>query len=472
LTLVPFAALAFFGFARDREDDTSALRDAVGFGEGPRLQRGLMMVGVPAPAIRAAVARGGASAAWVWFFAMLVFGILTYGILSFALPDDARPQAIVPAITVSIGLAGLVARIVLSRLNPGLVQDNAWVRIGLPVLVALLLGVTIATGILSIEGLSSLALRVGRYLLFVPFAVLLGIAGFRFLRFGFHLLGDYSLAPMLIMGLVVGGYVSLRWQPELSQHFSPREVYDTFNGLAAEGEPLAEYHVSGRAAAYYTEGDIEEVETEAAALSFLDREERVWLAFRADDLASLDRAYRARSGRHLFIADARSSNVLLATNQPISGRADGNYLADAILDTAPTPEFPVGTSFDRRIELIGYDLEAPRGDRIGPGDALNITWYWRCTAPVPGSYTIFLHVDGMGQRLNGDHEPVEGRYPVRLWSAGDIIVDRQELRIPANFPPGTYSFNIGFYSGESRLEVVEGREDDANRAVAGTITVR
>lgn len=485
-TLVPFAMLAFFGFARDRGDSMVEFHEDLDGAArtGSNLARnqlstfrkvlvgilvGLFWLGFPRRAIRAALGRGGASAVWVWTFATLVAGLLVYGLLSFLLPDDARPQGVVAIICAAIGLAAAIGRLVVRRMG----KDDTWVlRFGLPLLASVLLGAAIATGVLSIEGLSSLALRVGRYLLFVPLGILVGIAGFRALRYAFHALGEYALVPVLVMGVIVGGYVSFRWQPELSQHFSPREVYDTYNGLASAGEPLGEYHVSGRAAAYYTDGEIEEVETEAAALAFLDRDSRVWLAFRADDLASLDRAYRARSGRHLFIADARSSNVLLATNQPISGRADANYLADAILDTAPTPEFPVGASFDRRIELIGYDLESPRPDRIGPGDQLVVTWYWRCTAPVPGSYQIFLHVDGMGQRLNGDHEPVDGRYPVRLWSAGDIIVDRQELRVPANFPPGNYSFNIGFYSGESRLEVVEGAEDDANRAIAGTIHVR
>lgn len=486
-TLVPFGLLAFLGFAQDpadsmateREDAERTLQTFGALRQGGIVRTVLAFVlvgafwfGVPRRAIRAAIEKGGGAFAWLWFFGILVAGVLAYGITCWALPDDARPQAIIPAITGSLALAGTLAWVVIRLRMPEVLEKNRAAAIGLPVLVMVLGGVTVATGVLSIEGLSSLAIRVGKYLLFVPFAIVIGVAAFRGIRYGFHLLGEWALVPMVLMGVVVGGYTSLRWQPELSQHFSPREVYDTYNGLAEENEPLGEYRVSGRAAAYYTDGEIEEIDSEAAALEFLGREGRVWLAFRADDLAQLDRAYRARAGRHLFIADARSSNVLLATNRPISGRADENYLAEAILDEPPAMEHAVGANFDRRIELLGYDLEAPRGDRIGPGDQIVVTWYWRCTAPVPGSYQIFLHVDGMGQRLNGDHEPVEGRYPVRLWSAGDIIVDRQELRIPANFPPGTYSFNIGFYSGETRLEVVEGPEDDANRAIAGTIVVR
>ena len=198
----------------------------------------------------------------------------------------------------------------------------------------------------------------------------------------------------------------------------------------------------------------------------------MWLAFRADDLAQLNRAYRQRANRHLFVADATSTSTLLATNMPIAGRENQNYLADAVLDEAPTPQHPVGANFDHRIELIGYDLDLPNGRTVGPGQAFTVTWYWRALAPVPGNYQIFLHVDGAGQRLNGDHEPVAGRYPVRLWDEGDIVVDRQEMRVPANFPPGTYTFFIGFYAGESRLDVVSGPADEVDRVRAGNLIVR
>ena len=85
---------------------------------------------------------------------------------------------------------------------------------------------------------------------------------------------------------------------------------------------------------------------------------------------------------------------------------------------------------------------------------------------------MFLHVDGQGNRLNGDHDPVEGKYPVRLWDEGDVVVDVQELSVPANYRPGPYTFFIGFYAGEGRLTVEEGPKDTENRVRAGTVLVR
>ena len=129
---------------------------------------------------------------------------------------------------------------------------------------------------------------------------------------------------------------------------------------------------------------------------------------------------------------------------------------------------PVGT----QIELVGYDLDLPNDGYVGAGQTFAVTWYWKVMRQVPGGFKVFLHVDGQGNRLNGDHDPVDGRYPVRLWDEGDVVVDRQELTVPANYRPGTYTFYIGFYSGSTRLHVEQGREDDADRVIAGTVTVR
>lgn len=326
--------------------------------------------------------------------------------------------------------------------------------------------------VLASLGLTSLVVKVGIVLVLVPPAVVVTTALGRLALFLFGKLGSYRLAPAMVASLGVAAYASQGFLPDLSSHFSPREVYDTYNALAREGEPLGEFRVGGRAAAYYARGEIQELATQAQLIEFLGQERRVWAAFRADDLAAVNREYRRRHGRHLFVADARSARMVLATNQPVEGMSNQNYLADAVLDTAPRPEHPTRINFDNRIELLGFDLDLPHGDYVGPGELFKITWYFRVLAPVPGGYQPFVHIDGPGQRINGDHEPVGGRYPVRLWEAGDIVVDRQELRVPGNYRRGDLTIFMGFYSGETRLEIVSGPKDDANRGRAGILRVR
>ncbi|MEM9071864.1 MAG: glycosyltransferase family 39 protein [Myxococcota bacterium] len=318
----------------------------------------------------------------------------------------------------------------------------------------------------------SIVPRVGRYLTLVPIVAAIGIAGVPWTFYLFGKLRSYRMLVVLGAGLVVGAYASQGFLPSLSSHFSPREVYDTYNELGA-GEPLAEFRVNGRAAAYYARGETVDIDTQNELLDWLDNEEQRWAVVPADELPALNRAWRSREGEHLFIADARSARVVLATNHTVNGRENENFIAGAVVDEVPELDQTVGANFDDKIELVGYNLELPQDGYIGAGQTMVVTWYWRCLQRVGGAYKIFLHVDGAGNRLNGDHEPVEERYPVRLWDEGDIVVDRQELTVPANYRPGIYTFYIGFFSGNNRLGVSpESLDDGADRARAGRIRVR
>ena len=199
---------------------------------------------------------------------------------------------------------------------------------------------------------------------------------------------------------------------------------------------------------------------------------RQWAVFPADQLPAIDRAYRTRVGHHIYVADAQSARVVLVASRPVEGHADQNFLTRYVLSEAPTPEVPVGANYQDKIELVGYNLELPHGDYVGAGESFTVTWIWRALSRTPGSQKIFLHVDGAGNRLNGDHDPVDGKYPVRLWEQGDVVLDRQTLTVPANYRPGEYRFMIGFFSGSTRLQVKTGPHDDANRVNAGVLHVR
>ncbi|UJR81339.1 ArnT family glycosyltransferase [Sandaracinus amylolyticus] len=485
--LALFGGVALLGFSVDREEsDERFVRDITlqdtrwsSLAPAPRVALGVVLLGWPHGLLVQQWRRGPGFQAWLIVFLLIATACTIFGLECFLLGEERPYESLLVLAAVTGALAGgtwlgVIGIAVARSLSK---DDAARARLGrlvtwLAITGVVLTSLAIANGILGQPQVSSLAVRIGRVLAFLVPAIVVLIALGRAARFAFQKMGEWSLAPMLLVGLAIGGYTSFLFQPKMSSHFSPREVYDAYNRFASEGEPLGEYRVGGRAAAYYAHGEVEELTEQNAVLDFLARPERVWLAFRADDLAQLDRAYRQRTQRHLFVADASSARVLLATNQPPQGLASQNYLADAILDEVPQVQHRVGANFDRRVELVGYDLDLPGGNSVGPGQQFTVTWYWRVMSPVPGSYQIFLHVDGAGQRLNGDHEPVDGHYPVRLWDEGDIVVDRQTLRVPANFPPGQYTFFIGFYAGESRLDIIEGPSDEVDRARAGTLLVR
>jgi len=320
--------------------------------------------------------------------------------------------------------------------------------------------------------LTTQARKWGQRLGFVPFLVPFAIAALQVAVYAFGRLGTMRPWAVLAAGACVGLYTAHGFMPKLSAHFSPRDVYETYNQLAKDGEPLVEYRVGGRAAAYYAQGAVHEVESLPELLRKLEAPERMWAVIPSDELASIDRMFRRKAKRHLFGADLRSGRVMLVASQAVPGRKDENPLSAAVLSTAPKPEFPAHVSFEGKIELIGYDLDLPNGDHVGAGEHFEITWYFRALRAIPGDHKIFVHIDGDGQRIHGDHVPVNESYPVRYWDEGDVIVDRQKLDVPGTFRPATFTIYLGFYAGETRLQVTEGEEDDANRARVGVLRIR
>ena len=321
--------------------------------------------------------------------------------------------------------------------------------------------------------IASLALRVGRALLFVPFALAGLVWGLPWLRFAYGRLGDRGVYPTLGGGLLVGGFIALSFQPALGQHFSPKPVYDAYAELSAGNpEPLASYKLPSTAARYYTNAPVEEIDRQTDLFEFLDEGGQRWAVIDADSLPGLNRAYRRKTGEHLFVADARSARLLLIAARAIDGRTNQNFIAASILDADPEPQNPVGANYDDRIELVGYDLDLPSDGSVGAGQRFEITWYWRVIGEAPAGYQVFVHIDGFGLRLNGDHVPVGGRYPTKLWDKGDLIADSQELTVPANYRVGDYAIYVGLFSGSKRLELKSGANDGQNRPNVGTLRVR
>lgn len=321
--------------------------------------------------------------------------------------------------------------------------------------------------------IASLALRVGQALFFVPFVLASVVLGLPWLRYGYGRLGSARVFPALGGGLLVGGFVALSFQPALGQHFSPKPVYEAYAELTAGNpEPLASYKLPSTAAHYYTNAPIEELSRQASLIDFLGEGGQRWAVIQAESLPGINRAFRRKTGEHLFVADARSARLLLVAAKPIEGRPNQSFVAAAVLNEVPQPQYEVGANFDDWLELVGYDLELPGDGAVGAGQRFEITWYWRVIGKAPSGYQVFVHIDGYGLRLNGDHIPVAGRYPTKLWEEGDLIADTQELTVPANYGVGDYAIYVGMFSGSTRLEVKSGHDDGENRLNAGTLRVR
>jgi len=111
---------------------------------------------------------------------------------------------------------------------------------------------------------------------------------------------------------------------------------------------------------------------------------------------------------------------------------------------APPIAHAVGAVFGERIELLGFDLDAPA---IRPGNVVSCTLYWRALAPVNQNYTVFNHLIAPDGQMWGqwDNQPARGAWPTTRWSPGQVIADPYQIPVSANAPLGTLALRVGMY---------------------------
>lgn len=135
------------------------------------------------------------------------------------------------------------------------------------------------------------------------------------------------------------------------------------------------------------------------------------------------------------------------------------YRLPAGVSPAVSPQYLLKADFGHQIELLGYDLTP-----AAAGESLAATLYWRVLAPTEtGDYLLFAHLqDAWGFRWSSSDA---FDYPSAEWAAGQIVVQRREIPLPAVAPPGDYTLAVGFYSQgqDARLP-----RFDAQGRVAGT----
>ena len=89
-----------------------------------------------------------------------------------------------------------------------------------------------------------------------------------------------------------------------------------------------------------------------------------------------------------------------------------------------------------------------------------MTTYWEVLSRIPSDAEMFIHVDFGGNRINGDHKPVGGKYPMQYWVPGDIIRDVHSMPVSRADKSGDYTVWGGFFRGDDRLKVSPRVGDD------------
>jgi hypothetical protein len=151
--------------------------------------------------------------------------------------------------------------------------------------------------------------------------------------------------------------------------------------------------------------------------------------------------------------------------------ADLSAAKQNLLTAMPAPRYPVGANLDGKVTYLGLDVDPLP---VEPGKDVKLTHYWKVVTPPGDGWRTFIHVEGPGKQnyINADHAPVEGKYPVASWKAGDIIRDVHTVRIPGNWSSPVVEVYVGLWRGAQRMAINSGAHDGEGRVLAASIPAR
>ncbi len=294
--------------------------------------------------------------------------------------------------------------------------------------------------------------------------------------------GAVGLLLLTVTITAWAGVLAFRDVPTVTHHLSPKGIMDTFHELTDEGATLYSAGVTADDNSYYLGlDDIERLPRIADIRDlFCESEERVFVVIPTSRLAEAH--YEVRHGRDddspcsggspFYVVDGRSSRYALASNQLDieAGETDESLVAANVFteETLPEGVERPGTEVlvEDKLRLAAFSVE-PRS--IDSGD-LAVTAYWEVLERPTSNHEIFIHVDFGGNRLNGDHDPVEGHYPMRYWVPGEIVRDRHVLEVSRADRAGTYTVFYGFFRGDNRLSIEPSESEQRLRL--GVVEVR
>jgi hypothetical protein len=172
----------------------------------------------------------------------------------------------------------------------------------------------------------------------------------------------------------------------------------------------------------------------------------------------------------LFAMMAFGSCICVERPKRMTEDERGKLRANILTAAPASMQVRVGADLDGRIELLGYDLTAERDGRgrIIPGRTITVTWYWLCKEPLEEGWKLFTHVaddSGTNRVPADDRGLVRQHYPPSAWQKGEVVVDKQDLPVPADFNSKTVTLWTGAWFGPHRLPVRNNAPSDGTGRV-------
>lgn len=113
---------------------------------------------------------------------------------------------------------------------------------------------------------------------------------------------------------------------------------------------------------------------------------------------------------------------------------------------------PAAAQIDDVIDLSGVEIGS---NQVSAGDMVDLKVIWQVRRDLSRDLTTLVHIGQPDQPplAVGDRPPMNGSYPTRIWSAGEVIEDGYSLRIPDRISPGRYPLWIGMYDSKTQIRL-------------------
>jgi hypothetical protein len=254
----------------------------------------------------------------------------------------------------------------------------------------------------------------------------------------------------------------------MSVHLSSKYGVQMVQKYRTGGERVAVYNMSK------PQSSMTKLTSVRDLADWLSKEERVFALFPPKDLSLLDREMRNRNQKRAFVLEKGGERFMLAVSKPLSKEKNISSLKDFVqskpfLETLPNS---MNLNFNDAATLLGWSLES-EGDenRLNRGQDLIFTSYWRVDGRIPSNYKMFMHFDGPGGRLNGDHDMFNNEYPTSQWQKGDYLKEVFRMEVPIYQSRGEHSVRIGLYNDKGRLKIKDEPKAEENSLIITTIEI-
>ncbi len=260
----------------------------------------------------------------------------------------------------------------------------------------------------------------------------------------------------------------------LSDYFSTQSLYEAYDKLSPNHEPICEYHAwRRRSVSYFWDNKYTYIPSNKPADSkikrFFGQHRKVFCLVDHGNFERLRKKVKRLVGKDLFIVYREHPfTYIVSTKEPPDFKAK---LGDVLLSSLPQVDVPMNVRFEAGITLLGCNI-SPRV--VKRGQKVKLECFFKCERKIDDDYMIFVHAESDADtgRIVGDHLPADGIYPTDKWKPGDIIKDTWSRTIPSSIKGKKLKFYIGFFKDNYRMPVVSYPRPSDNRVFVGEVELK